>query len=143
MSGIRWSAEQLDAYTKRLAGLVAQAPLQITVPAPTEAAPRRAERSHLETRFQDQLQEAGIGGWVAEFKPIPGRRFRLDFAWPDRLLAVEVDGAAHRTRERFAGDLEKNALLLLAGWRVLHVGRAQILDGRAIQWAKELMRNQG
>ena len=99
---------------------------------------KKAERSELETELERQLVDAGIF-CRAEFHPMDGRNFRLDFAWPDIKCGVEVDGAVHRIKGRFKGDLEKGALLLLAGWRVLHVGRDQIYDGRALTWIKELL----
>lgn len=50
--------------------------------------------------------------------------FRVDFAWPDQRLAVEVDGAAaHASREALARDLRRQNRLLLslapARWSLL------------------------
>lgn len=47
-------------------------------------------------------------------------RFALDYAWPDRLFAVEADGVVHRIKERWKTDIVKFNLAHLLGWRVLH-----------------------
>jgi very-short-patch-repair endonuclease len=49
-----------------------------------------------------------------------GMKPRVDFAWPDRRLIVEVDGwQAHRTRVAFQDDRTNSNLLQLAGNVVL------------------------
>ena len=48
--------------------------------------------------------------------------YRLDCAWPDRRLVVEVDGrATHATASRFDSDRERDRRLTLAGWTVVRV----------------------
>lgn len=63
-----------------------------------------------------------------------GRKFRFDLAWPDRRLAVEVDGSVHRIRERFDSDIEKYQLAFLGGWRVLRVSTLQVRKNEACQF---------
>jgi hypothetical protein len=46
---------------------------------------------------------------------------------------------AHRIKGKFKRDIEKRALAMLAGWRVLEVDGAAIKDGRAIAWTKRLL----
>lgn len=49
-----------------------------------------------------------------------GVRLRLDLAWPELLIAVEIDGYAfHNTRTTFDLDHGRDLLLARAGWRVL------------------------
>jgi hypothetical protein len=48
-----------------------------------------------------------------------GRTWRVDFAWPDRMLAVEYDGFDwHSDPERFRQDRQKRAALHEIGWTV-------------------------
>ena len=55
--------------------------------------------------------------------------FVLDFCCPDRRLAIEVDGAIHDTqRER---DAEREALLRVAGYRVLRFPNEAVSDDLA------------
>lgn len=67
------------------------------------------------------LERAGISGWVANYPVLLGkRRFVLDLAFPDLLLAVEADGRSyHSSEEQFQKDRERQNLLVNAGWRVL------------------------
>lgn len=50
-----------------------------------------------------------------------GRAWRIDIAYPDQMLAIEVDGMAHRTKDRFMRDMEKHNELMFHGWRVLRI----------------------
>jgi very-short-patch-repair endonuclease len=53
---------------------------------------------------------------------LDGRNFILDFAYPDRRLAIEADGYRwHASRERFERDRDKGNELILAGWRLLRI----------------------
>lgn len=74
-----------------------------------------------------------------QFQPFPERRFRVDFAWPDRRVIVEVDGEVHRIKARFHADIEKHALLVLAGWTVLRVGGREVRSGQAVQWVRQVL----
>ena len=98
------------------------------------------KESELERRFLQQLEQAGLTECcIREYYAINGRDFRLDFAFPSRKIGVEVQGMAHRVKKQFRADIEKRALHLLAGWRVLEVGGAEIKSGKAIEWIKELL----
>lgn len=52
---------------------------------------------------------------------VPGRRFRLDIAFPADRLACEVDGWEHHGKylSDFKRDRERDRCLILEGWRVL------------------------
>lgn len=66
--------------------------------------------------------------------PRPARQhpvgpYRLDYAWPDRRLAVEVDGyGPHSSREAFQSDRERQNALVLGGWTVLRFTWADVRD---------------
>lgn len=82
---------------------------------------------------------------VREYRAIPDRRFRCDLAWPDRKLAVEVDGGElvqgrHNRAQGMASDCEKANLLTLAGWRCLRVTGQMVKDGRALRVVTEALR---
>jgi very-short-patch-repair endonuclease len=49
-----------------------------------------------------------------------GRTYRIDFAYPDLRIAIEVDGYGQRaTRAAFESDTERQTILGLLGWTVL------------------------
>jgi very-short-patch-repair endonuclease len=51
---------------------------------------------------------------------------RVDFAWPERRVAVEYDGAWHAEPGRFARDRQRLNRLQAAGWRVVFVTAADL-----------------
>ncbi len=52
---------------------------------------------------------------------IPGRRFRIDIAFPDYRIAVEVDGWQYHGQHKgdFQRDRDRQNLLVLHRWRLL------------------------
>jgi len=91
-----------------------------------------------EIAFADQLDAEGIP-YLCEYRFAEGRKFRFDFAFPAKKIAVEIDGMVHRIRVRFLADREKGNLAILYGWRVLHVGSDAVRDGRALAILKQLL----
>lgn len=79
---------------------------------------RRAE-SPMESRARVALVLGGLPPEVQHPVVIRGRRYYLDLAYPHLRIAVEYDGADHRTQQRARRDLEREAALVSAGWRVL------------------------
>lgn len=93
--------------------------------------------SDLEDKFEEQLREAGADEeWVREHRFHPVRRFRFDFAWLRRLLAVEIDGGTwkfgrHNRPDGFHKDCEKYNLAVMNGWKVLRFDSQMVDDGTA------------
>jgi very-short-patch-repair endonuclease len=59
---------------------------------------------------------------VDEFEnAVPGRKFRIDIAFPNQWLAIEMDGWQYHGKylADFKRDREKQNLLTLNGWRIL------------------------
>ena len=83
-----------------------------------------------ERRLQRLLEQAGVRGWIANHAvAVGGHRFRLDIAFVRARLAVEVDGwAYHRTKEQRDADIERDNLLMLAGWRVMRFSWDDVRD---------------
>ena len=82
-----------------------------------------ALESQLEAKVWLLVQRTGLPlpkrqHWVS----LPGGRYRLDFAWPDRRVALECDGWEHHgKRSAFAPDRARLAEFAAARWRVLPV----------------------
>ena len=59
-------------------------------------------------------------------------------AWPDRMLAVEVEGGIwlkgghHTSGKGFMSDLEKYNTATMLGWRLLRVTPSMVDDGTAL-----------
>lgn len=68
---------------------------------------------------------------VREFRFHPVRKWRFDFAWPDKMIAVEVEGGSwsggsHVNPIGFAKDCEKYNQATKMGWRVYRIVGKQI-----------------
>lgn len=63
-----------------------------------------------ESEFLAQISVAGVPLPAVEYRGIPGRRFRFDFAWPELMLAVEIEGKTiHGWDEGYAEGLDHAA----------------------------------
>jgi very-short-patch-repair endonuclease len=69
---------------------------------------------------------AGLPPCVQYPVTIDGRSFRLDLAYPSARLGVEYDGRHHRTPEQALRDLERQALLTAAGWKIIRFTAAEV-----------------
>ena len=80
------------------------------------------------------LRALGVAGAVRQypFTEAHGRGHRFDFCWPNRMLAVEIDGAVHRIKDRFRRDLERHNMAQLLGWTVLRFSPKDVENGKAI-----------
>ena len=66
-------------------------------------------------------------------------KYRLDFAWPDRLVALEADGPFHLHPEMAAKDVVRDAYLRALGWLVFRVDEASnCLDQQLCRVARVL-----
>lgn len=84
-------------------------------------------------------QLVGLPDPATELLFHPKRRWRLDFAWPTRMIALEVHGGIHsggrHTRGRgFVEDRAKMNEATLLGWTVLEVTPEHIKSGQLRAW---------
>ena len=96
-----------------------------------------ALESRLEARFWRLIADAG--------EPLPvrqhwvvgaGRRYRLDFAWPDQLVAVECEGRAFHDHATLEADDRRRGDLASLGWLVIPVTWRQL----SAEWPAVLAR---
>jgi very-short-patch-repair endonuclease len=78
-----------------------------------------ATKTELEHRFADFCRDAGLPRPAFN---ITVEGFEVDAAWLDRKLIVELDSwTFHGGRDAFEADRKRDAVLLLAGYRVVRV----------------------
>lgn len=90
-------------------------------------------RKRRQTPARDRLWAAVQTRWpdaVAEYRALPTRRFMIDIAFPDALLAIEIDGWTHhgRFKKDFQRDRTRQNALTLHGWRILRFFNKEIMD---------------
>lgn len=101
--------------------------------------------SDLEVQLQFQLHAASLPEPVQEWPFHPIRKWRFDFAWPEKLIACEVEGGTFRggRHTRGAGyhkDLEKYNEATRLGWRVYRFDKLMVDDGTALNLLEEVLR---
>jgi very-short-patch-repair endonuclease len=69
-------------------------------------------------------KSVGLPAPIAEYKFHPKRLWRIDFCFPDILLAIEIEGGIWRISRHthptgFLGDIEKYNSLTELGWHLL------------------------
>ena len=76
-----------------------------------------SSESDAERLFIQRVRDEQITGWVQQYRFGP---WRIDVAWPEERLAVEIDGwAFHSGVDAFHNDRRKANALEAAGWRRL------------------------
>lgn len=82
---------------------------------------------------------------VREHVFCPGRKFRFDFAWPDKMIAVEIEGGTafgksrHSRGKGFETDCVKYNIAARLGWRVLRFTTSMVIEGLAITYVLEML----
>ena len=74
----------------------------------------------------------------------PKRRWRIDFAFPDKMLACEIEGGVwgngrHLRPTGYLKDMEKYNELSKLGWKLLRFTPQQVKHGMAILQIKEFL----
>jgi very-short-patch-repair endonuclease len=100
--------------------------------------------SALEDLLLLQLRQQRLPLPEREYRFHETRKWRFDFAWPDRMLAVEVEGGtwvkgAHSRGKHYESDCIKYNTAALLGWRVLRFTTDMVRDGRAHATVREAM----
>ncbi len=100
--------------------------------------------SDLEDRLAYSLKRAKVPTPVQEYRFHPVRRWRVDFAFVEQKVAVEVEGGSwvggrHSRGAGFEADCEKYGELAAMGWRTVRVTGAMIKDGRALALIKRVL----
>jgi very-short-patch-repair endonuclease len=95
----------------------------------------------------------GLGQPEEEYPFHPTRKWRFDYAWIDRKIAVEVDGGiwirgrsgrggAHSLPTNILRDMEKSNEAQKLGWRIFRFTPTEIKKGVAQAFMKTVFDNQ-
>lgn len=102
--------------------------------------------SDLERLLAFQLRALGITDFEREyhFAESIGRKWRFDFAFVDRKLAMEVDGAIWSGGRHVRGagverDAEKYSAAAALGWRVIRLTRSMVESGEGVRLVEQAL----
>lgn len=100
--------------------------------------------SNAEEQFLNQIRAAGIPMPVRELVFCDDREWRFDFAWPELLLAVEVNGAVyargrHARGKGLENDYRKLGEAMAMGWYVYQCSSGMVASGEALATTIRIM----
>lgn len=92
--------------------------------------------SVLELEFETLARILDLPPYIKEYKFMNSRKFSSDFAWPELLILVEIEGGTfmggrHTRPIGYAKDCEKYNYAAMLGWTVLRFTAPMLRDGRA------------
>ena len=107
------------------------------------AAPARRDLLESST-FAASLRKSGIPYPTPELRFDSSRRWRFDYAWPDKKIALEVEGGVwtggrHTRGKGFLADMEKYNSAAAQGWRVLRCTPSTLCKTATIELLKEVL----
>ena len=84
-----------------------------------------------------QLRAVGLTPFEQETRFHPTRKWRFDFSWPAKKVALEVEGGtwsggAHTRGKHYESDCEKYSEAAILGWKVIRATTNMVEDGRAV-----------
>ena len=87
--------------------------------------------------MEGQMEDIGLPKPKMEYLFHPRRKWRFDFAWPQYMIAVEVEGGIHNggrhvTSDGFTKDCKKYNEAAYLGWRVIRVTSDMLQDKSGI-----------
>lgn len=89
------------------------------------------------------IRARGLPEAIREYRPFTERKFRLDLAWPERMLFVECDGGeflqASARRHGGAKDCERWNMLTWHGWKGYRFVGSQVKSGYAIKTIENVL----
>jgi very-short-patch-repair endonuclease len=102
------------------------------------------EESPLEILLAQQMKFAGLPEPEREYRFAPPRRYRADFAYPDKMILIEVEGGvwtngAHVRGKHYTSDCSKYNLAATMGFRVLRFTGEMIKSGLALRTIEEVL----
>ena len=105
-------------------------------------------KSDLESLFAFHLDLVGLPPPTPEFKfaaEAMGRQWRSDFAWPDKMILVEIEGGIwvkgrHTRGQGFENDCHKYNAAAELGYRVFRFTPAMLHSGEAIALLERVLR---
>ena len=102
------------------------------------------KKSDLEAEMDFQMKAIGLPPWECEYRFHPVRRWRFDRAWPERKIALEIEGGTwvggrHVSGSGFNADCEKYNEAALLGWTIVRVTSNMINEGRALKYIEQAL----
>ena len=116
----------------------------------------KAKAKRIQASFLSRLSSADLPEATPEYRFWEGRRFRFDYAWPEHLIALEVEGGlygngkncpvckrpsamGHTSVTGIRRDMEKYNEAAALGWRLVRVEPSKLESGETIELLKRIL----
>ncbi len=139
-------ADLPERYRLQIARQLAQAKRPTTIsrepdPAPEPKIKREFDRAEV---FLRALEVRGLPRPEREWKFDAKRRWRFDYAWPQQMVALEVEGGVwtggrHTRGAGFLKDIEKYNRAAVLGWRLLRVTPDKLVSFGTFEMLREIL----
>lgn len=139
-------ADLPERYRLQIARQLAQAKRPTTIsrepdPAPEPKIKREFDRAEV---FLRALEVRGLPRPEREWKFEVKRRWRFDYAWPQQMIALEVEGGVwtggrHTRGAGFLKDVEKYNRAAVLGWRLLRVTPDKLVSFGTFEMLREIL----
>lgn len=105
---------------------------------------RKTAEPEVHPVFAALLERAGVPLPEPEHRFHPSRKWRMDYAWPDHGIALEVEGGVwtrgrHTRPKGFLRDVEKYNAAAVDGWRILRCTPDELCTERTVELIREAM----
>lgn len=93
-----------------------------------------------------QIKVAKLPMPEREYKFHPKRKWKMDLAWVDRKISMEIDGGiwlpkgGHTSGGGFIKNAEKRNEAQLMGWHTYHVVPSQVKSGEALKLIEKIFK---
>ncbi len=138
-------ADLPERYRLQIARQLAQAKRPKTIsrepdPAPEPKLKREFDRAEV---FVRALEVRALPLPEREWKFDEKRRWRFDYAWPERMVALEVEGGVwtggrHTRGAGFVKDMEKYNRASVLGWRLLRVTPDKLVSAGTFEMLRQI-----
>lgn len=94
------------------------------------------------TIIKNFFVQMGLPSPETEYKFHPERKWRMDYAWPDVKVALEVEGGVwaggrHNSAKGFLADMEKYNAAAALGWKIIRRTPSDLIKLSTVQLLKE------
>lgn len=120
--------------------------LGLEVPRVGELPGAKKSKKHVELNLLPAIAALGLPIPEREypFAAALGRKWRFDYAWPERKVCLEVEGGiwnngAHVRGKHYESDIEKYNCAELLRWMVLRASTGHITSGIVWDWLREAL----
>ena len=139
-------ADLPERYRLQIARQLAQAKRPKTISREPDLAPEPKIKHEFDRAevFLRALEVRGLPRPEREWKFEVKRRWRFDYAWPQQMIALEVEGGVwtggrHTRGAGFLKDVEKYNRAAVLGWRLLRVTPDKLVSFGTFEMLREIL----